>query len=185
VSSEWVAAIATVLTTLVSAGAGAVVLVINARGNNKLKEAEQEQKKAAQKAKQEQEAAAQKQNEYEKLFARYERDIERREAHADEQQTVVHRLQELNARKREELADLRGRYEIVHGYARRQFDFMRKQGIDPEPPPELPPYTPPADAADEAHDVAFTVKQVDQSAKILKRTRPEPPPELAAPGGAS
>jgi hypothetical protein len=174
VSSEWVAAIATVLTTLVSAGAGAVVLVINARSNNKLKEAEQEQKKATQK-----------QDENDKLFARYQRDLERREAHADEQQTVIHRLQELNARKREELADLRGRYEIVHGYARRQFDFMRKQGIDPEPPPELPPYTPPADAADEARDVAFTVKQVDQSAKILKKTRPEPPPELAAPGGAS
>lgn len=152
-SSEAIAALSTVITALVSALAGAIVLVLNARSLNRAKETNE------------------KQNEYEKIIARYEKDLARREAHGDNQQVVITQLQEANTVLRERVADIRGRYQMVVDYARRQYDYMRQKGLNPELLPDEGRKLP------EVHDeeaIDFNVRQVEQASNLLKKTRPSP-----------
>ena len=116
--------------------------------------------------------------EYQEIADRQERQIARLEAHADGQRDLIHRFQESNARLRERVAETRGRYELISGYARRQYEFMRKRGVEAEPPPPEPPPTP-AESQTSSDALDFAVRQAEQSSAVLKKTRP-PPPE----GGA-
>jgi hypothetical protein len=134
---------------LVGAVASAFVVIINARAKNKLQEKEGTIVG------------------YEKIVDRQEREITRRTAHGDEQQELIHQQQELNTVLRERLANLRGRYELVYDYARRQSESMKKAGLPTEPPPEMLP-----SVQQELHamaaDVDFEVKQAEQADKVLK-----------------
>jgi hypothetical protein len=165
VSAETFAALGTMLGLLVGGLASAVVLILNARSANRQKE------EAAAAALKEQEQAGAV-GRLERIVERQERDIARREAHDGEQQAVIRRLQELHAQSRERYADLRGRYELVYGYARRQAETMRKAGLTPEPAADLPP-PPPAPAADaDAGEVRFLVAQTEQSSAVLRSLAP-------------
>jgi hypothetical protein len=151
VSGEQLAAVAVVITAV----AGAVVAVINARANNKIKEKEGTIVG------------------YEKIVDRQEREITRRTAHGDEQQELIHKQQELNSTLRERLANLRGRYELVYDYARRQAESMKKAGLPAEPPPELLPSVQQELYAMSA-DAEFEVRQADQAQAVLKALKKEP-----------
>jgi hypothetical protein len=164
-SSEMIAGLSTLITALVSALAGAVVLVLNARSG------------AAQRTNTE------KANEYEKIITRYEKDIQRREAHDEQVGAVVDKLKESNARLRERYANLQGRYDLLYNYMRRQHEFMQKQGITPEAPPAKADSPTDAQVGGSSDDISFAVRQVEQESKILKATRPQPPnlPQKSAP----
>jgi cell division protein FtsN len=160
--SELIAGLSTLATALVSAVAAAVVLVLNARSGSKARE------------------TADRQNEYEKLLGRYEKDIQRREAHEDQLTEVAAKLTESNTRLREQLASWSSRYDLLYSYLRRQYDYMKKQGLDPEPPP-MPsaPQSPESLARAEGlttsgSDLTIAVKKSQQASEILKRTRPKP-----------
>jgi hypothetical protein len=151
VSSEWVAAVG----VLITAAAAALVAFINARAKNKLEEKEGTIRG------------------YEKIVDRQDREIVRHAAHADEQQDLIRRQQEFSATLRERLANLRGRYELVYDYARRQGEAMKRAGLPTEPPPELLTsvqqeiYTMSA-------DMDFEVKQAEQADKVLKALKKGP-----------
>jgi hypothetical protein len=140
---------------LVGAVASALVVVLNARAKNKLQEKEGTI------------------TGYEKIVDRQEREITRRTAHGDEQQELIHRQQELNTVLRERLANLRGRYELVYDYARRQAESMKKAGLPAEPPPELL-----ANMQQEIYamsaDAEFEVRQADQADRVLKALKKGP-----------
>jgi hypothetical protein len=159
-SSEAIAALSTIITALVSALAGAVVLVLNARTINRAKE------------------TSEKQNEYEKIIARYEKDLARREAHADNQQVVITKLQEANTVLRERVADINGRYKMVVDYAKRQYEFMRHKGITPELLPDEGRKLP---ESNDEETIDFNVRQVEQASNLLKKTRPSPTGKMAPP----
>lgn len=156
-SSEMIAGMSSLITAVVSAAAAAVVLIFNARSNVKQKE------------------ATTKQNEYEKLLARYENDLKRREIHEEHTDEVVDKLKEANAKLRERLVAYESKYIMIYDYASRQYEFMKKQGIQAEAPParEQPP---PAQTTS-SDDINFAVRQVAQESSGLKRTRPQPPGE--------
>jgi hypothetical protein len=158
VGTEALIALGTVLGVLVGAVAAAAVKLIDARAAHK----QQEQASSI--------------AEYQGIVERQEKQVARLEAHAEHQQELIHQLQEANARLRERLGDMRGRYELVYGYARRQAEALRKAGVTPEPAPERPPEP---EAGKSSGDLAFEVRQVEQEAVVLKKTRP-PGPE----GGA-
>jgi hypothetical protein len=134
---------------LIGAVASAFVVIINARAKNKLEEREGTIRG------------------YEKLVDRQDQEIKRHTAHGNEQQDLIKKQQELNTVLRERLANLRGRYELVYDYARRQSESMKKAGLPTEPPPEVLP-----SVQQELHamaaDVAFEVKQAEQADKVLK-----------------
>jgi hypothetical protein len=156
-SNEMIAGLSTLITALVSALAAAVVLVLNARSMAK------------------QRTSLEKANEYEKIITRYEKDIQRREAHDDQVGVVVDKLKESNARLRERYANLQGRYDLLYDYTRRQYSFMQKQGITPEVPPVKVDSPTDAQVGGSSDDISFAVRQVEQESKILKATRPQPP----------
>jgi hypothetical protein len=109
----------------------------------------------------------------EKIVARQEADIARHQAHDAEQQGVILRLQELTAVFRERLAEYRGRYELVYGYARRQAEAMKAAGLHPEPDPgPLPPPRPATDVQAAGEEIDFLVKQAEQSSAILRALGP-------------
>jgi predicted nuclease with TOPRIM domain len=161
-SSELIAGLSTLATALVSAVAAAVVLVLNARSGTRARE------------------TSDKQNEYEKLLGRYEKDIQRREAHEDQLTEVAAKLTESNARLREQLAAWSSRYDLLYSYLRRQYDYMKNQGLDPEPPPMSPAPSSPTSIAERegitasGSDLTIAVKKSQQTSEILKRTRPRP-----------
>lgn len=166
-SSEMIAGLSTLVTALVSAVAGAVVLVLNARTSAKQRE------------------TAEKQNEYEKLLGRYEKEIQRREAHSDHMGEVVDKLKESNARLRERYASAAGKYDVLYQYARRQFEYMKQNGIQPEPPPMQPETVQKEDEVSVASSdsIDMSVRKVAQASEIIKKTRTKPPAavkELAA-----
>lgn len=160
--SELIAGLSTLATALVSAIAAAVVLVLNARSGARARE------------------TTDKQNEYEKLLGRYEKEIQRREAHEDQLTEVATKLTESNAKLREQLAAWSSRYDLLYSYLRRQYDYMKNQGIDPEPPPMSP--TPPSPASiaktegmtTSGAELTIAVKKSQQASEILKKTRPKP-----------
>lgn len=160
--SDLIAGISTLVTALVSAVAAAVVLVLNARSGSRARE------------------TADKQNEYEKLLGRYEKEIQRREAHEEQLTEVATKLTESNARLREQLAAWSSRYDLLYSYLRRQYDYMKKQGLEPEPPPMSPAPSSPASIAEKegitasGADLTIAVKKSQQASEILKRTRPKP-----------
>jgi hypothetical protein len=160
VSGELLAAVAVVIT----AAAGAVVAVINARANNKIKEKDGTIVG------------------YEKIVDRQDREITRHTAHGDEQQDLIKKQQELNTVLRERLANLRGRYELVYDYARRQSESMKKAGLPTEPPPEMLP-----SVQQELHamaaDVDFEVKQAEQADRVLKALKKGPGRDAPEAGG--
>lgn len=155
-SSEMIAGMSSLITAVVSAAAAAVVLIFNARSNVKQKE------------------ATTKQNEYEKLLARYENDLKRREIHEEHTDEVVDKLKEANAKLRERLVAYESKYIMIYDYASRQYEFMKKQGIQAEAPPARE--SPPAQTTS-SDDINFAVRQVAQESSGLKRTRPQPPGE--------
>lgn len=157
-SPELIAGVSTVVTALVGAVAAAWVTVQSNRAGTKQREKDDTIR------------------EYEKIIGRYEKDIQRREAHEINQQEVIHTVQESNARLRERYADVRGRYEMIYQYAKRQFQFMKKQGIDAEPPPmeEMPP-PPPVTPEGSSDMIDVAVRKMEQTSTVLKKTRPVPP----------
>jgi hypothetical protein len=134
---------------LVGAVASALVVVLNARAKNQLQEKEGTIVG------------------YEKICDRQEKQIVRVEAHNAEQQELIHRQQELNTVLRERLANLRGRYELVYDYARRQSESMKRAELPTEPPPELLTNVQQELYAMSA-DAEFEVRQADQADRVLK-----------------
>jgi hypothetical protein len=151
VNGEQLAAVGIVITAV----AGALVAFINARAKNKLEEKEGTIRG------------------YEKIVDRQDREITRHTAHGDEQQELIRKQQEVATVLRERLANLRGRYELVYDYARRQSESMKKAGLPTEPPPEMLP-----SVQQELHamaaDVDFEVKQAEQADKVLKALKKGP-----------
>jgi hypothetical protein len=145
----------TAVGVLVTAATAALIALINARAKNKIEEKEGTIRG------------------YEKICDRQEREITRRTAHGDEQQELIHQQQELNSTLRERLANLRGRYELVYDYARRQAESMKKAGLPAEPPPELLPSVQQELYAMSA-DAEFEVRQADQAQAVLKALKKEP-----------
>jgi hypothetical protein len=140
---------------LIGAVASAFVVIINARAKNKIEEKEGTIRG------------------YEKIVDRQEREITRRTAHGDEQQELIHQQQELNTVLRERLANLRGRYELVYDYARRQSESMKRGGLPTEPPPELLTNIQQELYAMSA-DAEFEVRQADQADRVLKALKKDP-----------
>jgi hypothetical protein len=151
VSGELLAAVG----VLITAAAAALVAFINARAKNKLEEKEGTIRG------------------YEKIVDRQDREIARHTAHGDEQQELIHQQQELNTVLRERLANLRGRYELVYDYARRQSESMKRAGLPTEPPPELLTNIQQELYAMSA-DAEFEVRQADQADRVLKALKREP-----------
>jgi hypothetical protein len=164
-TSEMIAAMSTLVTALVSALAGAVVLVLNAKAGNRARE------------------NVARQTEYDKILARYENQTQKLEVHSEEQGKLVVRL-------RGRYATLRGQYIVLHDYASRQVEYMKHKGIDPGEPPPMPlelleaAHPEPKEAHAEAHtpraphpeeDLEFQARQVEQASVLLRQTRPVPP----------
>lgn len=156
-SGEMIAGLNTLITAIVSAVAGALVLLMNARSTTKQRE------------------SAEKKNEYETIITRYEKDIQRREAHDEQVGAVVDKLKESNTRLRERYANLQGRYDLLSDYTRRQYVFMQKQGLTPEAPPVKVDSPTDVQLGGSSDDISFAVRQVEQESKVLKATRPRPP----------
>jgi hypothetical protein len=148
---------------LVGAVASALVVIINARAKNKLEEKEGTIRG------------------YEKIVDRQDREITRHAAHGDEQQDLIHRQQEDNTVLRERLANLRGRYDLLYDYARRQSEAMKKAGLPTEPPPELLPDVQRELQAMSA-DADFEVRQAEQAAATIKALKKTPAAARPGPG---
>jgi hypothetical protein len=156
----------TAVGVLVTAATAALIAFINARAKNKIEEKEGTIRG------------------YEKIVDRQDREIVRRTAHGDEQQDLIRKQLELNTVLRERLANLRGRYDLLYDYSRRQSESMKKAGLPTEPPPEMLPNVQ-QELYAMAAETEFEVTQTEQADRVLKALKKEPgrdPPKARGDG---
>lgn len=108
------------------------------------------------------------------IIRRQEQQIVRQEEYTEKLNMSLRRVHDMLSEKREELAELRGRFELLHSYAQRAEKLLQERGVPFDGLPDMPIGFKEQDSA--LAEVDFIQREIDQSGIIVKSLRPPSPP---------